>query len=430
MSMEKISNIFSWPTKILAIERMALIFIMAIPIFYLAIPHWITNISIMATIFCVISLSKKNDFLKTFQSDEMKSVLLFFFIYTLAIIFSQIGRTSFLSRPYVDQSRWMIGLPIFLFLYYKKIDYAKVLDWTLPVCIFTAWISSVFIIPSNDWGDRATVSFMDPLAFGFMNLSIGLMCLASVLVDFYYKKITLNTFIKLLAFIMGLYLSIRSGSRTGWIGVPIGLFFILGFIFKKNLKNYFISIGGILIAVFFVYFLSVNVHGRINQAVFEIIDYPWFGGVAPDTSVGLRITFYRLGTYYVSQSPFFGWGERGYGVIKDAPELLLFSSQYARDFAYSALFHSEWTTQAVRYGLIGVFAVFWVLWVPVKFFYKFQKRRGELLKVSCMGSIYMVSLLAGSFTNEVFNSKGTISFTTVIVAGLLASGLSFKKKPD
>lgn len=413
----------------LVVERIALISIVAVPFFYLAIPHWISNISVLATIFAVISIWRQKGLLENFRSNEMKCVLLFFFIYAIAIIFSQVGRSSFLLRAYVDQTRWIIGLPIFLFLYYKKIDYAKVLDWTLPVCILTAWISSVFIIPSNAWGNRATVSFMDPLAFGFMNLSVGLMCIASVLVDFFNKKITWNTFIKLLAFAMGVYLSIRSGSRTGWVGLPIGLLLILGLIYKKNINQYLVALGFMLSTVFIIYFLSVNVYDKINQAVFEIINYPWFGGVAPDTSVGLRITFYRLGAFYVSQSSFFGWGERGYGIIKDAPELLLFSSQYARDFAYSALFHSEWTTQAVRYGLVGAFAVFWVFCVPVYLFYKFQKMHTELLKVSCMGTIYMVSLLAGSFSNEVFNSKGMISFTVIIVSGLLATGLSLKKIP-
>ena len=200
MNIEKISATYSLPTKILVLERIALIFIVAVPLFYLAIPHWITNISVLATVFSIFSIWRHKDPLKIFQSFEMKSVLCIFLIYTFAIIFSQVGRTSFSLKAYLDQTRWVIGLPVFIFLYYKKINYVKILDWTLPICILTAWISSIFIIPSNAWGDRATVSFMDPLAFGFMNLSIGLMCLASALVDFFHKKITLNTFIKLLAF--------------------------------------------------------------------------------------------------------------------------------------------------------------------------------------------------------------------------------------
>jgi O-antigen ligase len=428
MNTEKISTIYYSFLRMPVVERIALALVVCTPLFYMAVPHWITNISILAAVFSIFAIWGHDGFSSVMRSNEVKSVLLIFLIYTIAILVSQVGRLSFSTSAYLDQTRWIIGVPIFLFLLFKQINYTEVLDWTLPICVLTAWISSVFVIPSNAWGDRATVSFMDPLAFGSTNLAVGLMCLASALVDLANKKWSINTFVKLLAFFIGIYLSIRTGSRTGWIGLPVGLFLILGFIFKRNIKYYLITIGLMLIAVVFVYYFSAKVYIRVDQALSEIIDYPWFGGVAPDTSVGLRITFYRLGAFYFSNSPLFGWGERGYGVIKDAPQLLLFSTQFARDFAFGALFHSEWTTQAVRYGMLGIFGVFWIFWVPISLFYKFQKRHAELLKVSCIGMIFMVCQLAASFSNEVFDSKAMISFTATIVAGLLATGLSFNNK--
>ncbi len=225
---------------------------------------------------------------------------------------------------------------------------------------------------------------------------------------------------------MGLYLSIRSGSRSGWLALPISAVIIFNFIFDRKIKYQILAILVTASFLFAMYFFSKTINIRINSLVEEIASYPWFGGVAPDTSVGLRITFNRLGFYYFSQSPIFGWGEHGYAAIKDDPHLLKFSTQYARDFAYGALFHSEWVTQAVRYGSLGFIAVCLVFWLPIRSFYGFYKYHSSLLKVSSMGMVYMVCQLTASFSDEVFNSKGMITFSAIIIAGLMASGLSIK----
>jgi hypothetical protein len=50
----------------------------------------------------------------------------------------------------------------------------------------------------------------------------------------------------------------------------------------------------------------------------------------------------------------------------------------------------------------------------------------DYLKVACMGLSYMICLLAASFSDEVFNYKGMITFSAILIAGLLATGLSLK----
>lgn len=425
---KKMMMIRSYLSKIAVLDRIALAFIAFVPLFYMAIPHWITNISVLAFVFSIFAIWGKVDYKSIFRSNEILSILLIFIIYSVAIIISQFGLFTFSLRAYLDQTRWILGAPIFLFLLHKNINYSEILDWSLPICVLTAWISGVFIIPSNEWGNRATVSFIDPLTFGSTNLAIGAMCLASTLVDFSNKKLNFNTFLKLLAFFVAIYLSLRTGSRTGWFGLPIGLLLIFQFIYKKSFKNYFFAFGLVLTAAISIYFSFETFYVRINLALSELISYPWFGGVAPDNSVSLRITFYRLGAFYFSKSPLFGWGDQGYSVVKDSSELMLFSTQYARDFAFKSLFHSEWVTQAVRYGVLGVFSVLCVFWIPLKSFYKFQKLNTDLLKVSCMGTVYMTCQLAASFSTEIYNSKATTSFTAIIVGGLLASGLSLAKK--
>ena len=156
----------------------------------------------------------------------------------------------------------------------------------------------------------------------------------------------------------------------------------------------------------------------------EILTYPWRGGLAPDTSVGMRMTFYRLGYYYFSQSPLFGWGNRGYADIKDAAEVLAFSSQYTRDFAMNSLFHSDLTTQAVRYGVFGLASVLIVFLVPLTFFVRALRAGDDLKKVACLGLTFTLCQLGSSLSTEVYDSKGVTTFTAVILAGLFAEIMS------
>lgn len=408
------------------IEKLAVFLIALSPTLYLGVRHWITNLSMLAVLVIGFRLYQVRDKLKLKQIPYIRAIALVFIIYTAAIMISQLGRFAFTYKPYLDQSRWLIGLPIFIFLYYVRINFAKILDWVAPICIVVAYASSVYLNPSDAWGDRATVSHIDPLAFGFLNLSLGLMCFASAAVDVYKKNYTINTVIKLLAFVLGMYLSIRSGSRTGWAALPVVLILVFYILYRPKFWKGIVFSLLAFAAIFALYKLNSIVKARVDLLLLDVLQYPWSGGMAQDSSVGLRITFHRLGYYYFSQSPFFGWGERGYAEIKDAAELVAFSSQYARDFAFGALFHSEWITQSVRFGILGLLGVFWVFFLPMRLFISFIKSGNDYVKVVCMGMAYMLGLFAASMSDEVFNSKSMITLSAIIVAGLLATGLSLR----
>lgn len=413
---------FDW-SGFSGMEKLSLLFLAITPCLYLGVNHWITNMSVIAAIcilFCTLQNVNNDDVTLSLISPWVK---LIFFVYVIAIFVSQLGRNKFDLEEYLDQSRWIFGYLFFIFLLNKKVDYTKILDWVLPVCLVVAWVSSTFS-PSLSWGhERVTVKHLDPLAFGTISLGISLMCFASAMVDIGDKKIRWCTVIHLLACGLGFYLSIRSGSRSGWFAVPIVLLLMLSKMMGPGIRK---KIGIIILVslLCFIFFVtSETVRERIDQLIAEIIDYPWSGGVAQDTSVGLRITFYRLGFFYFSENPLFGWGERGYLAIKDAPELMAYSTQFARDFAYGALFHSEWTTQAVRFGVFGFSAVVIVFFIPLRVFWKDYANNVSMSRSSAMGLSYVLCLLVASLGNEVFNSKGMITLAALFYAGLLATVL-------
>ncbi len=408
------------PAQSAWLERIVVLLIVTAPLFYLSVPHWITNVSILSVLLILPSSFFYRNYFSVYKSVKLLPILGIYIVYFFAITVSQLGRGSFVPKEYLDQTRWLLGVPIFAFLLYFRVNFSLVLSWLAPFIVLCAWVSSTFVIPSDAWGNRATIEFMDPLAFGFMNLSVGLICLVVAALGLRQGRVSRLAILNFIGFCVGIYLSVRSGSRTGWFALPF-VFFLVGRIWFKNSSHKFLyAILLMVLPLVGIFWLSNTVSVRLTQFVNEISSYPWSGGVASDTSVGMRITFYRLGAYYFSESPWFGWGDRGYLAIKDAAEVAKFSTAYTRDFAYNALFHSEWTTQAVRFGLLGLISVLWVFAVPFCFF--FTRLRSHT-QASLMGLAFLTCQLAASFSTEIYSSKGMITFSVVIISGLLASVL-------
>jgi O-antigen ligase len=308
----------------------------------------------------------------------------------------------------------------------------KWLQWILPIVIIGAFWSTFFHhreLARPDWvnDNRLAPYFSDPLAFGQIILTLGFMSLSTISFSIWTIKETLIKLWSLLGFLVGMYLSIRSGSRTGWLAIPIVIFLVL--MVKLNWKMSKSIPLGLAISIFTcvaLYQSSSMFQQRIDLAIHEIVSYPWHGGLAPDTSVGLRITFQRLGWFYFSQSPIYGWGNAGYTIIKDAPEVVSYSSQFARDFVYTALFHNELMTNMVRYGLFGILSYISAVIVPLILFLKNINSENPIVKQSALlGSCFMIFQIIAGLSDEFINLKGMVAFYAYIVSLLLGTMIAF-----
>jgi len=64
---------------------------------------------------------------------------------------------------------------------------------------------------------------------------------------------------------------------------------------------------------------------KFAQAIQEILSYKR-DEMNADTSVGMRISFYRFACFYYLQSPIAGWGDSGWMKRMNSPELLVFTT--------------------------------------------------------------------------------------------------------
>ena len=412
-------------------QKLTVVSLLLLPIFHLTLNNWTGIFLGLGTLFASLEvIFSKNNIVSKFKERRFYLVLIILLSYSLSILFSQILRFNFSYKAYLDISPFLYFIPIVIALKNLKIDFGSYFKNIIPIVIIGALWSASFNhreLVSDAWGDRITVYFSDPLAFGQMMMTLALISLSNVEI----QKNDISDFFqniwRLLGFCVGMYLSIASGSRSGWLSIPIVFFLLVVLKIKWRLSK---SIPlGLLIAFLLsliIYYLSPFAQVRISEAIQEITNYPWGGGLAPETSVGLRITFQRLGWYYFTQSPISGWGNQGYTAIKDAEPLLNFSTQASRDFVYNALFHNEVMTQMVRYGLFGILGYTGAVILPLILSFRYIKSTNQTVSQSAlMCSIFIICQMITGLSDEFLNLKGMVAFYSYIVSLLLLTMLNF-----
>jgi len=300
----------------------------------------------------------------------------------------------------------------------------KILPLTLLWTLFfrLAWPTS--------WGAvDLTTYFVDPLTFGSYTLLFSLFIALGVS-EYWNKSSKAIRYLCTLGVFSGIYLSITSGSRTGWINLPIFLCILGYFVLKHRLgvrRSYLL-----LVLIVFALFVALSVNGHLFKKLIliwtEIVDYKW-SAPNTDTSVGLRISFYRMGFTYFLERPFVGWGDLGWIKQMNRPEFLRFASDYARESPIHG-FHNEIITSAVRSGVWGLFASlgFFVVVLTRAIQGIRLKTTGDHKLISLTLLVFISHLFIAGLTTEITNLVFLSSFIGLTLAVLLGEQIYLEEK--
>lgn len=351
---------------------------------------------------------KKNKWLSYF--------LCIFMMPVLAVLISQLFRQEFVWRSYDAPVRFLLCIPILLVLVQNKIDVIKILTYSIPFSLLITLLC-VELNPYLNWGpNRITTYFVDPLTFGSLNFTLGLFCFLSI--DLYKVDSWRLKMIKYFGVMIGLYLSILSGSRTGWLALPL-LFLVWMFFQRKNRETY-ISMS-ILLVICIGFFFSNVVQQRLSLVIQEITAYHW-SLENQQTSVGERISFLRMAVFLFLQNPLSGFGERGFTEFINHPELNRYAIEETQRFALNAKFHNEIATNMVESGFWGLLSSSALFFVPVIFFIKkLRMTTPKIQKTAMLGFGYLSCTFISGMTTEVFNLKFTASFHAIMLNCLISS---------
>jgi O-antigen ligase len=300
---------------------------------------------------------------------------------------------------------------------------------TLVLPLTLLWTLFFRINWPTSWGPDLTTYFVDPLSFGSYTLLFAFLVLLGIS-EFWNKVGVAIRCLSGLAILAGFYLSLTSGSRTGWFNLPIFIT-IWGFWVLKPV------LGGkktiLLVSMLLVFLLGMLLSNEYLLNKFflawkEINNYK-LNEMNADTSVGLRLSFYRMGMLFFLERPFSGWGDLGWMVQINQAELMQFASQFARESPKHG-FHNEIITNTVRSGIWGLIAS--LILFGVVFIRAIQglrlKSTGEHRLVSLTLLVFISHLFIAGLTTEITNLVFLSSFIGLSLAVLLGEQIYLEEK--
>ena len=365
--------------------------VLSFPILILIVKHWASAVTILAFILSVAFIVKNVNSVKTLfespNSTKLKLVCLMLASPFLAVSLGQIFRLEFSPREFDAPLRIALCIPVFLavasgWLREGESNSAITELWmtrSIPAALIVTLVFCT--VAPFYWGsDRLATYFVDPLTLGAVCLLFSILTLAPYII-FKFKS-SVHAVIVFAVFIVGIYLSIMSGSRTGWASLPL-LSICAVFYYFKPKYGVFKSLVGLICffvgGAYAIALLAPTFTAHITLGAHEFVDYNW-NSINPVASVSDRISMYRMGIIYFLKQPLSGWGQLGWMKVMDMPEIMVFASEQTRIWP-KAGFHNEIITSAVRSGIWGLCSSVMQFVVPFYFAVAYARKTVDSVRL-------------------------------------------------
>jgi O-antigen ligase len=333
----------------------------------------------------------------------------------IAVAVNQVVHGYFVPGQYDGPSRFLFAVLIYLVLRRAPISSLTVIQYGFSL----AAIASVAVLwwAPKDWsGGRLGSYFLNPIHYGDLALIAG--ALAFLSADWTSRDSAALRSLKWLALLAGIYASLLTGSRGGWLALPV-LFGIWAYKQRHRLHHLHLTLVfvGILAAAAALYAFVPQVQERIdlihdNVVAFQHGNY--------DTSIGLRLQIWKAVLLLFWEHPLFGVG---FIDLKDMM-IALGNSGVITPLAVEmglAEIHNEVLAATVKLGLFGLVGALSVYLVPLVLFLRLSGSTIQAQRVAAILGLATVSaFVIFGLTVEIFNLKMTVTFYSLTVAVLLA----------
>jgi len=330
----------------------------------------------------------------------------------IAIFLSQTYHHHYGGHPYDAASRFLLAVPVFLLLRRVRLNVVTVVQYGFPVA---AIIGCLMVKPIAQ--GRSGISTMDLIHFGDFELMLGMLSLFSI--NWTGRDALSVRILKVLGFVAGIYASMMSGSRGGWLALPVFLFIFVYFrLGKISLKTIVIMMLALVMTGFLAYTSSQTIHQRVDETVNNLTTF-WQGNV--DTSSGVRLQLYRAAAEIVAQNPVFGVGPEGFKGEMDAMQQAGKITPLAADLGKGEV-HNELLSKTAGLGVPGLLAMLMIYLIPARIFYRALRAAAPTMRQSgLLGLIFVSGFMVFGLTVEVLNLTMAAAFYGLTIAVLLAA---------
>jgi len=259
-------------------------------------------------------------------------------------------REAWSWNEFKEPSRFILVLPIFFALKFVRFPlpylYAGILlgaIWAGLQGLYQSEYLNVY---------RAGGGASHVTAFGNISLLLGMMSLASVKLFNQNKRTAI--IIALVALGFGVIASMTSGSKGGWISLPLLFWIAVDLLEKPTYTKRFTSLFVVLAIATIAYLSSSLVQSRVDAVTPSLITYFSSDQIA-DGSVGPRLEMWSASWAIFTQHPIFGAGVGSYFAEKTALVEQGITNAHVATYVQS---HNQLLQSMAEGGIIGVACVY------------------------------------------------------------------------
>ncbi len=250
------------------------------------------------------------------------------------------------------------------------------------------------VVALYEWlvlSDARANNGINSIPFGNLSLLLGVLALVGALS---WRGPWAGRLTCALAALAGMVASLLSGTRGGWITLPL-VIAVLGFCYRGGLgeaARKLSVIGWVIVlalALALLVFAAEQALPRFADLVNDLQRYRVVGNTR--TSVGLRLDMWHTAFNLFLQKPFFGWGEHA---MRPALQSLIAEgrlNEQAQYFGYQL--HNDWLDTGARRGVLGLLTLMPFFAVPLVGFVRRLRVDGR--GASALAGLLLVLMFLG-----------------------------------
>lgn len=254
---------------------------------------------------------------------------------------------------------------------------------------------------------RVETSGLNSIHFGNLSMLLAASCFAGVFWAGTLKYRRLSIAFMFFAGVMAVIASMLSGTRSGWVGLPLMLIAFYSFFSDHFQKKYVLS-GSLLVVIFItalVFTPQTHVLERIDEAVYGIQQYSQ--GYS-DSSAGIRFEMWRSGYYAFLEKPVFGWGETAFYVYQH--EVVDTYSLNDKILNFNHL-HNQYIEELAKRGIIGFIALLLLFAIPAKLFLRRIRAENDHVRaLAAAGLVSVIFMAEFCFTQAMLRINSGVMF--------------------
>lgn len=330
---------------------------------------------------------------------------------TLATFISESYWQEYSGRSYDAIARYWLAIPIFLWLSRMGKQVFHTLQYAFPSAAIAGFLLT------DEMGGRAGINTLDLIHFGDLELILGILALFSI--GWFGRDSAALRILKIAGFVAGVAASFGSGSRGGWLAIPVFLMVFL--YFNRNRLPFRMMAGVVVLAIASMaglYASNATVNERVGQMASDIRNYQ---AGNRDTSIGVRWQLYAAAVDIFIRHPIVGVGPTGFAremqPMMEAGKLTPEAAHFGRGEV-----HNDVLAKTAGMGLFGLAAILALYLVPLGMFWKAaQSAIREVRRTGILGVTFVGGMAVFGLTVEFLNLTMAAAFYAFTVAVLLAA---------